>query len=1218
MKNIHPATIRFIMIVAGFCLSNVMTGQAIIRFEPTRSSLNEGAFRDYFSQYNLGSIDQQQIVTLLRSRDQFDTMKIIVDKLEYTFSLEARDIRAEGFMLLVDDGNGPQPQELTSNVTYYGYTLEDHLPVAITADDNFFTAMISSPNGSIFIESANKIDPGASENDFVIYNEHHLVKKFKDAMCGSNGTGKEISSIPNQGGNRNSVACKEIEVALANDYLMYQKCGSEVGNVLLFNLAVLNLVNTKYDNEFATELFMKAKVIYVYTSANNSPWYTGTNYDQLLNSFTNWANQNGFGVTHDIGALWTNRDLDGNVIGLAWVDVMCDDAYCINQSFTDVMVLLRNLQAHEMGHNFGCQHDPNSEFIMSPTVSYSEAWSPQSITVINQTLSEVNCFSTCSTSPVTGRVGIGTTDPHPSALLEIKSTNKGLLMPRLTTIQRTYMDQPAEGLMAYDTDTKSFWFYKSGAWTEITDGSTVQVSYNNSTSLGLSGNVGIGVTNPKNKLDVASQERINPTYDGTNLSLYVTGGNYGQTIADFRDKYGQHGVAIFDQGISASGWLEYGDLSFLAKGDIGSLRFKTNDVERFQINASGRILINESAFLQFATSVGNRKLLLYDLYANDHQFYGLGINPSTLRYQVDATTASHVFYAAQDANNSVELFRITGGGKIGVRNSDPLNQMDIVHGATRTGSHATNRPFYVTGDQADAANGPEIRSADGQQGIGFGKNTIYAAGSNTHQDLGLGAKGSSGNLLFSTNGIERARLQGNGSLAIGTSTANESAILDINSTSKGILIPRMSTAERNQIASPQNGLLVFDNTTNSFWYRITGEWVELTNSLDTEVFRNGPGKIYMAMADSVGIGTMNPSTKLEVNTPNNRYGITHSNGVVKLSTWIADSGGEIGTVSNHPFALYANNGLNQFRILPNGNIGMGVYQPTHKVDIAGAIRSGTHASAGRPLYVTGALGDASNGVEIRHTDGTQGIGIGRNTIYAAGSATDQNIGLAGKGSNGNVLFQTNGVERMRIAGNGRVGVNNNNPDNLFSVSNKFGVDINGAIHVKNTPRAMYFMEDGAASRMILSHSPSFPTWGLQYIGSSNEFRFVGDSVTAMSVNLVSGNVTVKGTIETGNYIEPTLINSFFNLGFGYNTVAYMKDKMGFVHIRGMVSHPGNPAGLTVFKLPPGCRPGGISVFSVLSNNNPARIDVMPNGDVVVNVGIGDWTSMDGITFKAEQ
>lgn len=52
----------------------------------------------------------------------------------------------------------------------------------------------------------------------------------------------------------------------------------------------------------------------------------------------------------------------------------------------------------------------------------------------------------------------------------------------------------------------------------------------------------------------------------------------------------------------------------------------------------------------------------------------------------------------------------------------------------------------------------------------------------------------------------------NGSTAVG------SAMLDISSTEKGLLVPRMSSAQRIGIDSPANGLLVFDTNTDSFWY----------------------------------------------------------------------------------------------------------------------------------------------------------------------------------------------------------------------------------------------------------------------------------------------------------------------------------------------------------------------------------------------------------------
>src|SRR5687768_15811630 len=63
------------------------------------------------------------------------------------------------------------------------------------------------------------------------------------------------------------------------------------------------------------------------------------------------------------------------------------------------------------------------------------------------------------------------------------------------------------------------------------------------------------------------------------------------------------------------------------------------------------------------------------------------------------------------------------------------------------------------------------------------------------------------------------------------STPDPSSILDVKSISKGILIPRMSSTERTTIASPANGLLVYDNTTASFWFHNGSDWINLLSGI---------------------------------------------------------------------------------------------------------------------------------------------------------------------------------------------------------------------------------------------------------------------------------------------------------------------------------------------------------------------------------------------------
>ncbi len=76
------------------------------------------------------------------------------------------------------------------------------------------------------------------------------------------------------------------------------------------------------------------------------------------------------------------------------------------------------------------------------------------------------------------QVGIGTNQPDPSAQLEVLSNSKGLLIPRMTDIQRGSINSPANGLLVYQTNNSpGFYFYNNGAWQKLAstlelDGST--------------------------------------------------------------------------------------------------------------------------------------------------------------------------------------------------------------------------------------------------------------------------------------------------------------------------------------------------------------------------------------------------------------------------------------------------------------------------------------------------------------------------------------------------------------------------------------------------------------------------------------------------------------------------------------------------------------------------------------------------------------------------
>lgn len=70
--------------------------------------------------------------------------------------------------------------------------------------------------------------------------------------------------------------------------------------------------------------------------------------------------------------------------------------------------------------------------------------------------------------PNGGAVGIGTTSPHASAVLDITSTTQGFLPPRMTAAQRTAISSPTNGLLVYQTDYPSgLYYFNSGVWSSV-------------------------------------------------------------------------------------------------------------------------------------------------------------------------------------------------------------------------------------------------------------------------------------------------------------------------------------------------------------------------------------------------------------------------------------------------------------------------------------------------------------------------------------------------------------------------------------------------------------------------------------------------------------------------------------------------------------------------------------------------------------------------------
>ncbi|MGK6341165.1 hypothetical protein ACMGDK_02935 [Chryseobacterium sp. DT-3] len=82
----------------------------------------------------------------------------------------------------------------------------------------------------------------------------------------------------------------------------------------------------------------------------------------------------------------------------------------------------------------------------------------------------------------------------------------------------------------------------------------------------------------------------------------------------------------------------------------------------------------------------------------------------------------------------------------------------------------------------------------------------------------------------------------------------------------------------------------------------------------------------------VGLGTTTPDTKLTISTPDNSFGLNHTNGTVNLKTYIGAGAGYVGTTTPNNLNLMADNGV-RMTITPAGNVGIGTTNPTNKLHL---------------------------------------------------------------------------------------------------------------------------------------------------------------------------------------------------------------------------------------------------------------------------------------------
>ncbi|MFT4542949.1 MAG: hypothetical protein ACI841_004999 [Planctomycetota bacterium] len=272
----------------------------------------------------------------------------------WTLDLVRSSQRAESFTLQVVGSDGVAVTiSAPAPLTFRGIVRE--LPdwrVAASLEPDGLTAMILPADGdALFVEPASRYEAATPSGRHLIY------RQMASPIAGACGTLDLQAATPQQppatsamGGND---CFREADLAVDIDVEYYQAQGSSTANVMAALDARLNAVNAIYARDVQVRNLLSHVLI---RTAQPDP-YTSFDPGTLLDEFRAEWNGPQSGVTRDMAHLITGRDLNGGVIGLAWVSVVCNLSFAYGWSqwtfsfATEVTIL-----GHELGHNWSAPH----------------------------------------------------------------------------------------------------------------------------------------------------------------------------------------------------------------------------------------------------------------------------------------------------------------------------------------------------------------------------------------------------------------------------------------------------------------------------------------------------------------------------------------------------------------------------------------------------------------------------------------------------------------------------------------------------------------------------------------------------------------------------------------------------------------------------------------------------------------------------------------------
>ena len=589
-----------------------------------------------------------------------------------------------------------------------------------------------------------------------------------------------------------------------------------------------------------------------------------------------------------------------------------------------------------------------------------------------------------------GALAVGTATPDASAAMDITSTEKGFLPPRLTTAQVTAVATPADGLIVYDSDTDTLKLRADGAWVSLATGSTTPAPDS------------LDFTEFKDEMTLDASTDI--AASGTNV-LSITNTGTGNSFV-VNDEASDATPFVVD----ASGRVGIGTASPLQLLDV--LATAANSGMRIQNTAGAVVLaltpLNSSSWSLIDNTRG--------------QF---------LIRNSETSGTGHIGFRA--GGSTVDHVRIASTGMFGLGTTSPTYLLSLGGNAARTVGMERHTTADTAGNALTLLAGGATSGATDKAGGDLVLSSGTATGTGTSKiEFKTHPAGTTG--TGDSTATTQMTILGNGNVGIGTTAPNSR--LEVTGGPAGItpVINVTNTGSNAGGIGVLHGIrsVIFMNRQATDAYGIYSLFNSSNNGVpQTALYGEATGQSTIG-GQTIGVRGKSTVVAGAYSTAYGIYGEMASTGTGGNSLSYAGYFNNTATSGGTNFGLYVNattggadavpiavssDGVERLRVTSAGNLGIGTTTPAYRLHASGDI-----ATAGRLLFTrTGVIpayiemvpgGDNSEQLAIwtRYGGYTKDFAISRRNILLAQATA----GLVGIGT-------ATPQSRLDISGGARIG-----------------------------------------------------------------------------------------------------------------------------------------------------------------------------------------------------